>query len=103
MASTASSFMESHRFPVALLFCRAGSGDKRLVLRSFALAVIGHRAPGTRQLQHRRALALAKIGHQHDLSVREFQGIVVSRRPVEIDLPKTRNFVRRLARRQEPE
>ena len=38
-----------------------------------------------------------------DLCVREFQGIVVSRRPVEVDLPKTRNFVRRLARRQEPE
>jgi hypothetical protein len=33
-------------------------------------------------------LALAKIGHQHDLAVREFKGIVMSRRPVEIDLPK---------------
>src|SRR5262249_54567763 len=77
--------------------------DKRFVLRRFTLSVLFRRAPRARQLQHSRALTLAKIGHQHDLAVREFQSIVMSRWPVEIDLPETRNLVRRLARRQEPE
>jgi hypothetical protein len=39
-------------------------------------------------------LALTKIGHQNDLSIRELQRIVMRRRTVHVDLSKAGNLVR---------
>jgi hypothetical protein len=54
-------------------------------------------------LQYSDVLAFAEIRHKHDLTVGKFQGVVVGRRPVKIDLPETRHLVRGLPRGQEPE
>src|SRR5689334_9390966 len=55
------------------------------------------------QLQHGRMLALAELGNEHDLSVRELQRIVMRGGPIEIDLPKARNLVAGFPGGQEPE
>src|SRR5262249_2258807 len=48
---------------------------------------------GDRQLQHRRALALAKAREQNDLPVWEFQRIVMDRGVLHVDLPETRELL----------
>jgi hypothetical protein len=45
------------------------------------------------QLQHRRPLALAQTGDQHDLPVGEFQGVVVRVRAVHVDLPESSHLI----------
>src|SRR5262249_55130522 len=59
--------------------------------------------PAARQLQDGGLLALTKIGHQHDLSIRELQRIVMRCWTVHVDLPKAGNLVRRFPGRQETE
>jgi hypothetical protein len=46
-----------------------------------------------RQLQHRRPLALAQTGDQHDLPVGEFQGVVVRVRAVHVDPPESSHLI----------
>jgi hypothetical protein len=41
-----------------------------------------------RQLQNRRALALTQVRQQNDLSIREFEGVVVRAWIVHLDLPE---------------
>src|SRR5688572_23226575 len=45
------------------------------------------------KLQHRRFLALAQIGEQNDLSVRELERIVMHPKRVLVDLPEDRRLV----------
>jgi hypothetical protein len=46
------------------------------------------------QLQHGRVLVSSQFRHQDDLTVRQFQSIMVDIRLVLIDLPKSRHLVR---------
>ena len=50
-----------------------------------------------RQLQHRRPLALAQTGDQHDLPVGELQGVVMHVRAVHVDLPEPGHLVSNFA------
>ena len=45
------------------------------------------------QLQHRRALALAKAREQHQLPVWEFQRVVMGHRVMHVDLPEPRELL----------
>jgi hypothetical protein len=46
---------------------------------------------GIRQLQHGRALTFGEIGHQHNVTIGEFQRVVMRGRLVEIDLVWSKN------------
>jgi len=79
---------------------RALPSNSRLHATSLRLKLImslrltlARRVAGIRQLQHGRALTFGKIGHQHNMAIREFQRVVMRGRTVEIDLPESRDLV----------
>src|SRR5262245_2278999 len=82
---------KSHRVLVALGHASACSGEKRR-LANFSRRCLsrGRRMCADRQLQHRRALALAKAREQHYLPVWEFQRVVMGHRVILVDLPEPR-------------
>src|SRR5262245_1486107 len=50
-----------------------------------------------RQLQHGRPLAFAQTGDQHDLSIGEFQGVVMHVRAIHVELPESSHLISKLA------
>src|SRR5262245_32634148 len=61
------------------------------------------RPSGAWQLQHGCLLALAKVGDQHDLSIRELERIMIRRRLSEVGLSEASHFVRCFPGGQETE
>jgi hypothetical protein len=57
---------------------------------------------GDRQLKHRRLLAHFQKGHQDDATIREFEGVVMNRRIVLMDLTEDRCLVTDNRRRPRP-
>ena len=55
----------------------AASGEKRRGFANFDFAWLFRRPPAAQQLQDGGLLALTKIGHENDLSIRKLQRIVV--------------------------
>jgi hypothetical protein len=55
-----------------------------------------------RQLQHRCGLPGTQARHQHDLSIRKFQRIVMDARLVGVDLPEARQPLTDLPRTEKP-
>jgi hypothetical protein len=82
-------YRDRRQVPIPLM--QVCSGQKRRFANfSPHWLLRGRTMGGDRQLQHRRALALAKARNQHHLSVREFQRVVVSHGVVHVDLPEAR-------------
>jgi hypothetical protein len=55
------------------------------------LLVLGMLA-GSRKLQYRRALSFTQLSHQHDLAVREFEGVVMDMQQIHVHLPELRDL-----------
>ena len=70
------------------------SGNERSSLGDFALLFFAGRPSGAWQLQYGCLLALAKVGDQHNLSIRELERIMMRRRPIEVDLSEASHPVR---------
>ena len=70
---------------------RLHAASLRLQLVVSLRLTLARRLAGIRQLQHGRALTFGEIGHQHNVTIGEFQRVVMRGRLVEIDLVWSKN------------